>query len=524
MMLTRKIGNLMHLNGCCGNLTSYVSVRFVVLFVVVLSCAVDYITRVNINVAMVAMVKSHPHSHNVSAGSCPFEEISSSDNSSFPIIHDETHNVVNPNLTYDWSPKTQGIILGSFWYSYMCMQVPSGRMAEELGGKWIVAISLVGSAVINIITPFVAGSMTILVLSRIVLGVLQGGIFPACYAMLYKWMPQKERSFALANMDVGATLGSIVAASLTGYLSEHGFAGGWPSSFFVSGMIALVTFVIWMTCTHSIPEDHPSISDAELRYIQQTRGAGKNPHGSASGRSHAPPVPWVAMLTSPPVLAVIVSRFSLGWTFFTILTKLPAYLNDVLHVTPTENGLLNASLYTASILSSVMAGILSEKWIQEGFISRTKCRKFFASIASVGAALCLTAVPNAGCNKTFVMALFILANFCMGCCSGGDGPVPSELTTNFPATVFAIANMVSCSSGFVAPYVIGIILESNVGDLRYLWSLVFYMSAGLAVMGIIIFIIFGEATVQHWDNHMGTFEMTALPTEGSDDEWLVHEA
>lgn len=289
----------------------------------------------NINVAIVAMVKSHPHAHNVSAGACPFDG-SSSNSSTFPIIHDHTHNVVNPNLTYDWSPKTQGIVLGSFWYSYMCMQVPSGRMAEEFGGKWIVAVSLVGSAVINFITPLITGSMTILVTSRIVLGVLQGGIFPSCYAMLYKWMPQKERSLALACMDVGATIGSIVAASLTGYLSEHGFAGGWPSSFYVSGLISAVTFVIWVTCTHSIPEDHPTISNVELRCIQQTRGTGNNSHGTASSKLRGPQVPWRAILTSTPVLAVISFRFSLGWTFFTILSKLPAYLNDVLHVTPTE--------------------------------------------------------------------------------------------------------------------------------------------------------------------------------------------
>lgn len=286
------------------------------------------------------MVKSHPHAHNVSAGTCPFEGTPSDGNSSFPIIHDQTHNVVNPNLTYDWSPKTQGIVLGSFWYSYMCMQVPSGRMAEEFGGKWIVAISLFGSALINIITPFITGSLAVLVTSRVILGVLQGGIFPSCYAMLYTWMPQKERSFSLACMDVGGTLGSIVAASVTGYLSEHGFAGGWPSSFYVSGLISAITFAIWIVYTHSFPEEHPFISEAELRYIQQTRGTGKNALGAISNKISGP-VPWRAILTSAPVLAVIASKFSLGWTFFTILSKLPAYLNDVLHVAPTEVSISN---------------------------------------------------------------------------------------------------------------------------------------------------------------------------------------
>lgn len=293
----------------------------------------------NINLAIVAMVKYHPHAHNVTAGACPLKEpISDGINSPvFPSMkHDEKQNMIDSNLTYDWTPRTQGIILGSFWYSYMCMQVPAARMAEDMGGKAIVAASLIGSSVINFITPLVTGSIAALVTSRVVLGVLQGGIFPSCYAMLYKWMPQRERSFALACMDLGGIIGSVVAASLTGYLSEHGFAGGWPSSFYVSGLIAGVTFIIWLACTQSVPENHSSISSDELRYIQQTRGTGENAHEPVRNKIRRPPVPWRAIFTSAPVLAVAASRFSLGWTFFTILSKLPAYLNDVLHIAPTE--------------------------------------------------------------------------------------------------------------------------------------------------------------------------------------------
>jgi len=29
------------------------------------------------------------------------------------------------------------------------------------------------------------------------------------------------------------------------------------------------------------------------------------------------------------------------------------------------------------------------------------------------------------------------------------------------------------------------------------------------------------ATVQHWDHHQGMLEMMAVPTDGSDDEYLI---
>lgn len=120
------------------------------------------------------------------------------------------------------------------------------------------------------------------------------------------------------------------------------------------------------------------------------------------------------------------------------------------------------------------------------------------------------------------MALFIVANFCMGCGSGGDGPVPSELTTNFPATVFALANMVSCSSGFVAPYVIGAILESGAGDLQYLWRCVFYLAAGFAACGITVFVAFGSAKIQPWDGPSELVGARTLGGEDTDDEGGHH--
>lgn len=73
------------------------------------------------------------------------------------------------------------------------------------------------------------------------------------------------------------------------------------------------------------------------------------------------------------------------------------------------------------------------------------------------------------------------------------------MTTHFPATIFAIGNMFGCITGFVVPYVIGVILESGSEDLMFLWSKVFYLSAVIAVFGALIFIAFADTRKQDWD-------------------------
>lgn len=41
-------------------------------------------------------------------------------------------------------------------------------------------------------------------------------------------------------------------------------------------------------------------------------------------------IPWRAIVTSRPLWAIVVAHFSYNWTFYTLLTLLPTYMNDIL--------------------------------------------------------------------------------------------------------------------------------------------------------------------------------------------------
>lgn len=41
-------------------------------------------------------------------------------------------------------------------------------------------------------------------------------------------------------------------------------------------------------------------------------------------------IPWRSIITSRPLWAIVVAHFSYNWTFYTLLTLLPTYMNDVL--------------------------------------------------------------------------------------------------------------------------------------------------------------------------------------------------
>ena len=217
---------------------SWVSLRYIILALAVTSTCVDYLSRSNITMAIIAMVNNNQSidssinsSNDDHHSTCPLPTSDRTKNET------QNHHAMKPlpGPKYDWNPKMQGIILGSFFYSFVLMQVPAGRMAEIFGGKWIVAVGLLGASIINLLTPLIAHSYIGIIISRISLGFLQGGIFPACYSIVYNWLPQSERSLGFALMDVGTNIGTIIATTMSGYLSEHGFAQGWPSTFYLSG-------------------------------------------------------------------------------------------------------------------------------------------------------------------------------------------------------------------------------------------------------------------------------------------------
>ncbi len=64
----------------------------------------------------------------------------------------------------------------------------------------------------------------------------------------------------------------MVALPLGGYLCVNGFAGGWPSIFYVFGCVGIFWFCLWMVLVSKSPEEHRFISQHEKEYIiEQTK-------------------------------------------------------------------------------------------------------------------------------------------------------------------------------------------------------------------------------------------------------------
>lgn len=203
------------------------------------------------------------------------------------------------------------------------MMVPAGRLAEMYSAKWIVAIGVIGTAAINLITPLITmQSIVLITMSRVLLGMLQTGVFPAGYGMLFKWFPVRQRSFAYSMFMNGSAVGNFIANSMAGYLAEM---SGWPAVFYASGAMAVVHFLLFSVLVTARPADSKFVSHGELKGINFDR--------KPEIKAKKPSVPWLSIFRSPAALGLMAYKF-MNLSGFVLGAKFPAYLSEILHVPP----------------------------------------------------------------------------------------------------------------------------------------------------------------------------------------------
>lgn len=105
---------------------------------------------------------------------------------------------------------------------------------------------------------------------RFIQGLGEGPIVPCTHAMLAKWIPPHERSRLGAAVYAGAQFGTIVSMPLSGLLAAHGFDGGWPSIFYVFGVIGTIWSIAFLIFCYEDPNSHPTITESERKLINHS--------------------------------------------------------------------------------------------------------------------------------------------------------------------------------------------------------------------------------------------------------------
>ncbi|XP_022170952.1 sialin-like [Myzus persicae] len=391
---------------------------------------------------------------------------------------------------FDWDEKTQGEILSSFYYGYILTHLPGGILSQRFGGKHTMGLGILSTAVFTLMTPYVAymGTRSLTVL-RFLEGLGEGTMFPALCTLLAQWAPPEEKGKLSTLIFAGVQIGNIFSNFLSGLIIQY-IPGGWPNVFYIFGIVSLIWFVLWCILVYDDPNSHPFISKAERDYLKESIG-------SLERQKDLPSTPWMSILTSWPVWALIIVEAGHDWGAYTIISDLPKYMSDVLHFSISENGLSSSFPYIAQWVTSILASILADWLISKRIMSVTSVRKSFSIIGNVGPGVGVMCASFVGCDKMVATLCFTLGMALMGFCYPSIRVNSLDLSPNYSPTIMALVNGIGCLSGMATPYIAGI-LTPNRTVLE--WRLVFWIMMIVMTASSVVYQIFGSGELQSFDN------------------------
>jgi ACS family sodium-dependent inorganic phosphate cotransporter len=374
---------------------------------------------------------------------------------------------------FGWSGTTKGLVLSSFFIGYMGAMIPTGWLANRIGGKLLLGFALVGWSVFTFLTPIAASlSFAMLIATRIAMGMGEAASFPAIYNLFARWLPPTERTRAVAFNLTGIALGTIFALSTTGWLVA---TQGWQSVFYVFGGAGMVFAIGWFWLAHARPSAHPSISAAERALLAPVE---------AETGERGDHVPWGRLLSHSAVWALVFNHFCSNWTLYLMLTWLPSYFRDAQHLSVAGSGLFAVGPWISYFVVGNLGATLADRLIAQGF-DLTRVRRGFQIAGLLGVATCLLFASSAttpiGALATLCGALGLL-----GLTWSGFASNHLDIAPKHADILFSISNTAGTLPGIVGVAATGFLLDLTGG---YTATLV--IAAGVNVAGAIVWLIWG---------------------------------
>lgn len=377
---------------------------------------------------------------------------------------------------FGWSDSVKGLVLSSFFVGYMIMQIPSGWLANRVGGVAVLGMAVIWWSVFTMATPAAAlVSVPVLILARIALGLGEAATYPASYTLFGRWVPERERSRAVALLLSGIPLGTLLALVTSGWIVTR---FGWPSVFYGFGLLGFLWAAAWFRIARDDPHTHPGVGAVEREWLPPARVAA------------ATPIPWRLLLSKPAVWALIVNHFCSNWVLYVLLAWLPSYFRDTQGVSVTGAGAWSAAPWLTMFVMVNVAGWIADRLHARG-MTLTRVRKVMQSTGLLGSAAALLLAQQTQSLPGAVLCMCAALGF-LACTWSGWAPNHLDIAPRYADVLIGVSNTFGTLPGVIGVAVAGWLVEVTGG-----YGSIFALVAVMNIVGAAVWIAFasGERVV-----------------------------
>jgi len=338
--------------------------------------------------------------------------------------------------------------------------VASGWMADRMGRKSPLMISILWYSVCNFIAGF-SPSFVFLLVFRTLLGIGMGAEWPAGAALAMETWPQRSRGLMASILQGSWALGYLLSALL--YATVYQYLG-WRGMLWIGVLPALA--VVWI---------RSYVKEPEIWLENQRQQKVSNTHVKA---------PLIAIFKRD----MIWNTFTACWwmasafiIYYSIFGLFATYLTKDLHLSPAAVGwplvLTNAATFVASFFWGAISDKIGRRWAM-----------IIPGILGFG----LTPIYLLTADYSTIVVAFTLQGACAGAIYGQN---PSYLTERFPTEVRATAaafcyHQGAIWAGLVAPIITWLATEKGMG---FATPMMIFTSIGL--VSFVISLLLGPETL-----------------------------
>lgn len=265
--------------------------------------------------------------------------------------------ILKPILDHElgWTDAQYGMIMSIFQAFYAVGLTMFGWIIDKYGARMGFAISIIWWSVGALSHAFAVGVKS-MGLSRVILGLGEGGNFPASIKTVTNWFSSGERVFATTLFNSGANVGALVAPATIPFIAT---AWGWQSAFIAAGVLGFIWVIFWLR----MPKN-PRVK------LAQESGA----LAQAEKEEARASIPWRKLLAYRQSWSLILVRFLTDpiWWFF--LFWLPDFFSKHFGYNIKESALPLIVIYALVTVLSILGGTLTKFLANRGW-SLNKVRK-----------------------------------------------------------------------------------------------------------------------------------------------------
>ncbi|POI34442.1 hypothetical protein CIB84_001805, partial [Bambusicola thoracicus] len=264
------------------------------------------------------------------------------------------------------------------------------------------------------------------------------------------------------------------------------------------GSFGIVWYMFWLLVSYESPAKHPTITDEERRYIEESIGESANLLGAMEKYK----TPWRKFFTSMPVYAIIVANFCRSWTFYLLLISQPAYFEEVFGFEISKVGILSAVPHLVMTIIVPIGGQIADFLRSKQILSTTTVRKIM-NCGGFGMEATLLLVVGYSHSKGVAISFLVLAVGFSGFAISGFNVNHLDIAPRYASILMGISNGVGTLSGMVCPIIVGAMTKNKT---REEWQYVFLIAALVHYGGVIFYGIFASGEKQPWADPEQTSE------------------